>query len=284
VAPTISVKKNSVTGYVNRPELSDYLGLVFYAYAGTAGSELVRVTGGAGNATFRLTFNGQQTGALAPNLTVAQLQSALAGLSTIGAGNVSVSSAGGRLFDVTFVGGLGQTNVPDLSVSGNATVSITRQGGPDSPTAATVIGGSGQGFGFAGAMYAPFGHIDLTGSGSNANCPDPTVAGCGFLEAWTMSLNGAQAHWEGLGPGSGGGTVTTTATVTLPGTTNPSTTTIVGGTTQVTGGSTQVTGGTTQVTGGTTNTIGGTVSTVGGTTTTVGGSTNTTPGDLNLDK
>src|SRR5262249_11277876 len=52
----------------------------------------VSVTGPV-TGTFRLTFNGQQTSALANNASAAAVQSALEALSTIGVGNVSVTGA-----------------------------------------------------------------------------------------------------------------------------------------------------------------------------------------------
>src|SRR5260221_780463 len=61
------------------------------------------VTGASG--TFTLTFNGQTTGPLGFNATAAQVQTALQGLSTIGAGNVTVAQFG-NLYTVTFVGAL----------------------------------------------------------------------------------------------------------------------------------------------------------------------------------
>jgi hypothetical protein len=65
-------------------------------------------TGGS----FRLTVNGQQTGVLAFNANAATVQTALAGLSTVGAGNVAVT--GGALtsttpFTITFIGALAGT-------------------------------------------------------------------------------------------------------------------------------------------------------------------------------
>ena len=127
----------------------------------------------------------------------------------------------------------------------------------------TVVSSSGIGFSFRGAIYAPFGQVDLIVSGSQAACPDPTAAGCGFIEADTVRLAGANAKWQGLGPGFGGSTTTTTttttpgSTTTTPGviTTYPSITTTIPGTTTVIGGTTTVIGGTTTVIGGVTVTI-----------------------------
>jgi hypothetical protein len=116
------------------------------------------------------------------------------------------------------------------------------------------VGSSGTGMGFRGSVFAPFGNVSFSGSSSSALCAGG-AGGCGFIEAQTISLTGAKATWQGLGPGFGG--------------------TVTPGTTTVTGGTTNVTGGTTTVTGGTTTTTPGTTTVTGGTTVTK---------DLNLDK
>jgi hypothetical protein len=71
------------------------------------------------------------------------------------------------------------------------------------------------------------GHVDLTASGTAALCPDPTVAGCGFIQAWTVRLSGAQKNFQGLGPGVAGPPTVTTTTTTYPGTTVAGTTSAI---------------------------------------------------------
>ena len=72
------------------------------------------ITGGA----FALSFNGATTGPITWSATAAALvsniQAALNGLSTIGAGNALVAGTGP--FTVTFQNTLGKTNVPQLAV------------------------------------------------------------------------------------------------------------------------------------------------------------------------
>ena len=68
------------------------------------------------------------------------------------------------------------------------------------------------------------GHVDLTGSGNQAQCPT-SAAGCGFIEAWTVRLAGANANWQGLGPGQAGPGTVTTSTTTIQGSTTPDTVT-----------------------------------------------------------
>jgi Putative Flp pilus-assembly TadE/G-like len=145
-----------------------------------------------------------------------------------GAGTVSAATRTGSgtaaspyAFQFSFQGSLARTNVPDLTVSASgltASITTNTQGAPDSATSSAVVDQSGGGYAFKGAIYAPFGHADMTGSGNQALCPTPG-SGCGFLEAWTIRLAGAGADWQGLGPGQpGAGTVSTTTT-TIPGTT-----------------------------------------------------------------
>lgn len=79
----------------------------------------------SGSGTFTVTFGGQVTGALtAATLTAAALQTALTGLTSIGAGNVSVAGATGGPWTVTFQGALAGQNVPFL-VCGNFTGGLT---------------------------------------------------------------------------------------------------------------------------------------------------------------
>jgi len=82
--------------------------------------------------TYVLGFEGQNTGSIPFNATAAEIQSALQGLSTIGAGNVSVS--GNDPFQITFVNALSQQDVPPIeSVSateGDTTILVLRQGRP----------------------------------------------------------------------------------------------------------------------------------------------------------
>jgi Flp pilus assembly protein TadG len=237
VAPliTVSGSGNVVSGTSLLPA---YGGLLFYAYGngGNPASEVDRVTiSSATGGTFTLTFNGQTTGPLAFDATAGTVQTALQGLSSIGSGNVSVASSvvsTNRFYDVTFSGSLAMTDVGAMTVGASltpvgasASVATTTQGFPDGPTGNSVANQSGSGFGFAGAMFAPFGRADLTASGTVAVCPDPTVAGCGFIQAWMIKLAGSGKSFQGLGPGTPGPPTVSTTTTTIPGSTNPGTVT-----------------------------------------------------------
>lgn len=79
---------------------------------GTSAVLSVTVTATAG--TYTLSFSGAVTGPIAYNATAADLQAALEGLATIGAGNVSVTGT----YLVTFGGTLATTPVPPLVADG----------------------------------------------------------------------------------------------------------------------------------------------------------------------
>jgi hypothetical protein len=71
---------------------------------------LFEATGG----TFKLRFGGQATGAIPFNASAEAVKTALVGLSTIGAGNVSVEKPKEMEYLVTFVGALGHADVEAL--------------------------------------------------------------------------------------------------------------------------------------------------------------------------
>lgn len=61
------------------------------------------------------TFGANTTAPLALNISPAALQTALEGLASIGAGNVSVSGVAGKYYSVTFIGALANTNVAEIT-------------------------------------------------------------------------------------------------------------------------------------------------------------------------
>ncbi len=75
--------------------------------------------GGASGGTFDLTFAGQTAAANTWNITAANLQTALEGLSTIGSGNILVTLVSAGIYNLEFVRALGQTNV--AAVTGDFT-------------------------------------------------------------------------------------------------------------------------------------------------------------------
>lgn len=100
-------------------------------------NEVQRIVIDATGGTFKVTFGGQQTGALAYNISAAALQSALEGLSTINVGNVYVTLAPAGTYSVEFVGTLAGTNVAAMTTdatlltggAGTAAVTTTTPGG-----------------------------------------------------------------------------------------------------------------------------------------------------------
>lgn len=107
-------------------------------YTGDSTDEVQTLTvGGSGLTSFTLTFGGQTTASIDDAATGADVQAALEALSTIGAGNVSVTGAAGGVWTVTFKGDLANTNVAQLTT--------TPTGGTGTVTAATTTAGGADG-------------------------------------------------------------------------------------------------------------------------------------------
>ncbi|WP_232069808.1 RHS repeat domain-containing protein [Gemmata massiliana] len=66
--------------------------------------QVIALTGSPTSGTFTLSFGGSTTSALAHNASAATVQTALAGLASIGSGNVQVSAAAGGGWEVRFTG------------------------------------------------------------------------------------------------------------------------------------------------------------------------------------
>jgi len=94
------------------------------------------VTTGATGGTFTLTVDGQTTSAIAYNATAATVQSALAGLSSVGTDNVRVEGNAGA-WGVTFVNDLGREYGPGMTGDGaglsGGTLSVTQTQSPAFP-------------------------------------------------------------------------------------------------------------------------------------------------------
>lgn len=109
-------------------------------YSGTTDEvQTATITGGPTGGTFTLTFSGQTTAAIAYNAAAAAVQSALAALSTIGAGNVTVTGSAGGPYTVDFVGTLANTDVAAMTASG---ASLTGGTSPGVTIATTTAGGA----------------------------------------------------------------------------------------------------------------------------------------------
>jgi hypothetical protein len=101
--------------------------------------QTITVTDASGG-TFTVAYSTATSGALPYNLTPAQLQSALEGLTTIGEGNISVTGTAGVTYLCEFIGTLGETSlalmvIDDTLVTGGAGVEVT--------IAQTLDGGTG---------------------------------------------------------------------------------------------------------------------------------------------
>jgi hypothetical protein len=82
--------------------------------------QTLTVYGSPTGGTFKLTYEGESTPALAFNAAPAAVQTALEALSTIGAGNVTVTGTAGTSYVVTFAGTLAATQVSLIEADGDS--------------------------------------------------------------------------------------------------------------------------------------------------------------------
>lgn len=113
--------------------------------------------GGSGLTSFTVTFGGQTTASIAAAATAAQVQAALEALSTIGAGNITVTGNAGGPYTLTFIGVFAGTDV--------AQVTATPTGGTGTVTPATTTAGGTEG---SGGLEVCAGHLF-----SSVKVPDP---------------------------------------------------------------------------------------------------------------
>lgn len=108
-------------------------------------NESQTITIDATGGTFKLTFGASTTGDIPYNASAATLQAAFQGLTSIGAGNATVTGGpgGSAPYAVTFTGALAGTNVDQI-----ATDSTLLTAGASTATANTVQNGSGAGTAF----------------------------------------------------------------------------------------------------------------------------------------
>jgi RHS repeat-associated protein len=79
----------------------------------------VTLTGSPTGGTFTLTYNSQTTAGIAYNATASAVQSALQGLSSIGANNALVTGPSGGPWLVRFAGTLAETNIANMTGNGS---------------------------------------------------------------------------------------------------------------------------------------------------------------------
>lgn len=163
------IPRVSAGGIVWGPSLDTPAGLVLRPIRGEFGSDgvlhrsvgvdevqTVTITGSPTGGNFTLTFSGQTTGNIAYNATATQVQTALAALSTVGAGNVEVAGSAGGPWTVTFKGDLAFLNVAQMTSN---SAGLT---GGSTPTAgvATTTGGAAPAAGVE--LVAPTASLPLT--------------------------------------------------------------------------------------------------------------------------
>lgn len=102
----------------------------------TGVNEQQTITIDAAGGTFTITFSGQTTAALDWNASAATVQTALQGLSTIGAGNITVA-LDTLVYTLTFANALGYQNVAEVT-----TDATSLSGGGNTATVATSVAGS----------------------------------------------------------------------------------------------------------------------------------------------
>lgn len=137
--PTMSAQSSLTGGAVNITHIT-------VGTAGTASVQLITMSAIPSSGTFTLSFGGQTTAALPWDASNTTVQNALAGLSSIGANNVSV--AGDGPYTVTFQGTLGTTPQALITATSSLTsglfatnklLQVNTHQSPDTDTASTAI-------------------------------------------------------------------------------------------------------------------------------------------------
>lgn len=95
-----------------------YAGTNIVADGATSEVQSVTVTGAPTGGTFTLTYSGLTTAGIAYNATASTVQTALAGLSSVGSGNVAVTGSAGGPYTVTFKNDLSGLDVSAITASG----------------------------------------------------------------------------------------------------------------------------------------------------------------------
>lgn len=99
----------------------------FTPFDGDNEVQTVTITGTPTGGNFTLTFRGQTTAAIAHNASSAAVQSAFTALSTVGAGNATVSGGPlpGTAVTITFSGALAKQDVPAITATSSLTGGVT---------------------------------------------------------------------------------------------------------------------------------------------------------------
>jgi hypothetical protein len=107
---------------------------------GTNEVQTVTITGDPTGGTFTLTYSGQTTGAIAWNAAASAVATALKALSNIADTDVAVTGAVGGPYTVTFIAGMGETNIAQMTASGASLTGGTTPGVTVATATAGVTG------------------------------------------------------------------------------------------------------------------------------------------------
>ncbi|HMH58556.1 MAG TPA: head decoration protein [Galbitalea sp.] len=175
------------------------LDISLFSRNGTSEVQTVTISGTPTGGTFTLTFAGQTTAGIAYNAAASAVQTALAALSTVGAGNVAVTGSNGGPYTVTFGGILAHTNVAAMTVSVS---SLT--GGTPAGAVATGTGGVNahypDGFIPSGTVLGKVTSSGLFGPyDPSANDGRETAYGFSYGDARAVRWDGSVASLVGTG-------------------------------------------------------------------------------------
>src|SRR5690606_30419747 len=101
------------------------LDISLFTGSGTNEVQTVTISGTPTGGTFTLEYGGEDTDGIAHNAAASAVQSALESLSTVGAGNVTVTGSAGGPYSVTFTGALAGTNVAQMTADDELTGGTT---------------------------------------------------------------------------------------------------------------------------------------------------------------
>ena len=181
--PNIGAGNVAVSGRLGGPWTVDFRGALagrdVATISGTR-SELQQLAMRAAGGTFKLgfegVFEGEETASLDYQASAGEIQAALEGLTSIGAGNVEVSAAreanptGGPVFRIGFSGALGQKDVPTLALNAElkgsgqiAQLNVLAEGGSEVITDTVQQGG------------------EIRFNGEEAHCPESSKVAAGEI-------------------------------------------------------------------------------------------------------
>lgn len=175
------------------------LDISLFSQGNTNEVQTVTITGGPTGGTFTLTYSGQTTSAIAYNASASTVQTALAALSNVGSGNVTVTGSNGGPYTVTFTGTLGSKNVAQMT----ATSSLTGGTSPGVTVATSTAGVTGHypnGYIPSGCAIGKvtatglFGPYDDSASDGRQTC-----YGLTFADVTVVRQNGSKATVVGTG-------------------------------------------------------------------------------------